>query len=77
MRRKEVLFAVIGGIVGAVLVMATGSFSPLGAQNEVREVYFDEIRCRRINVVDGEGVTRVYITAAENEYGGAVVVRGG
>ena len=33
MRRKEALFAVIGGIVGAVLVMATGSFSPLGAQD--------------------------------------------
>ena len=35
MRRKEALYAVIGGVVGAVLVMATGSFAPLGAQNEV------------------------------------------
>ena len=41
MRRKEVLFAVIGGIVGAVLVMAAGSFSPLGAQNEVSRSTLD------------------------------------
>ena len=36
MRRKEVLIAVIGGIVGAVLVMVAGLFSPLGAQNAGR-----------------------------------------
>lgn len=37
---------------------------------------FDSITCREINVVDGVGVTRVFITANENEHGGAVIVRG-
>ena len=48
MRRNEVLFAVIGGVVGGVLVMAAGWLSPLGAQNEVRDAKYDSITCRRI-----------------------------
>ena len=61
MRRKEVLFAaVIGGVVGAVLTMAAGSFSPLGAQNEVGDAEFDTITCRRMKVVDPDsGYTKV------------------
>ena len=47
MRRKEVLFAVIGGIVGAVLVMATGSFSPLGAHNEAVDLDLGTITCSK------------------------------
>ena len=43
MRRKEVLFAVVGGIVGAVLAMVAGLFSPLGAQHERTDVVFGEI----------------------------------
>ena len=50
MRRKEVLYAVIGGVVGAVLVMAAGSFSPLGAQNDVAAAEFGTITCRRLVV---------------------------
>ena len=42
------LFAVIGGVVGGVLVMAAGWLSPLGAQNEVRDAKYDSITCRRI-----------------------------
>ena len=34
MRRKEGLFAVIGGVVGAVLAIAVGGLTPLGALNE-------------------------------------------
>ena len=40
MRRKEALYAVVGGVVGAVLVMVAGSFSPLGAQNELKDAEF-------------------------------------
>ena len=36
MKRKEALIAVIGGVVGAVLVMAVGSFAPLGAQSDTK-----------------------------------------
>ena len=50
MRRKEVLFAVIGGVVGAVLVMAVGLFSPLGAQNEVPDAEFGTITCSKLVV---------------------------
>ena len=50
MRRKEVLFAVIGGVVGAVLVMAVGLFSPLGAQNEVADAEFGTITCSKLVV---------------------------
>ena len=51
MRRKEMLHAVIGGVVGAVLVMAAGSFSPLGAQNEMKDVEFGTITCRMLRVM--------------------------
>ena len=74
MRRREVLFAVIGGVVGGVLVMAAGSFTPLGAQNEVREVYFDEIRCRQIVVDYPNGMPAILLSAVED--GGALVIMG-
>ena len=74
MRRKEALYAVIGGVVGGVLVMAAGSFTPLGAQNEVREVYFDEIRCRQIVVDYPNGMPAILLSAVED--GGALVIMG-
>ena len=41
MTRKEALFAVIGGVVGAVLVMAAGLvLATRRAQNEVRDANF-------------------------------------
>lgn len=52
MQRKEMFYAVIGGIVGAVLTMAAGSFSPLGAQNEVRDAEFRAITCQSIIIKD-------------------------
>ena len=74
MRRKEVLFAVIGGIVGAVLVMAAGSVLPLGAQNEVTDVEFGVVTCREIKVVNSDGEARVSMGVAEA--GGVVGVIG-
>ena len=50
MRRKEVLFGVLCGVVGAVLVMVAGSFSPLGAQNELKDAEFGTITCESIRV---------------------------
>lgn len=61
MRRKEMFNAVIGGIVGAVLVMTAGSIVPLGAHNEVKGVEFGQITCRRIEVLDSDGEKRVII----------------
>ena len=62
MRRKEVLLAaVIGGVVGALLVMAMGSITPIGAQNYVKDAEFGEITCRILRVVDHKGKTVVKI----------------
>lgn len=62
MCKKEVLFAaVIGGVIGAVLVMAAGSIAPLGAQNDVKDVEFESITCRRIWVVDEDADLAVSI----------------
>ena len=74
MRRKEMFYAVIGGVVGAILVMAAGSFSPLGAQNEVRDAEFETITCRTIRVVNSEGNERIRLVASER--GGHVDVHG-
>ena len=62
MRRKEVLLAaVIGGVVGALLVMAMGSITPIGAQNYVKDAEFGEITCRILRGVDHKGKTVVKI----------------
>ena len=67
------LFAVIGGVVGAVLVMVAGSIAPLGAQNEVTDAEFETISCRRLYVVDEYSRLSVGITS--EEYGGLIAVR--
>ncbi len=55
MRRKEALYAVIGGVVGTVLTLVVCSFSPLGAQSQ-SDGNFGEITCRRLRLVGGYGV---------------------
>ena len=55
MKRELIYSAVVGGVVGAVLVMAAGSFSPLRAQNEVADAEFGTITCRRL-VVRYDGI---------------------
>ena len=72
MRRKEALFAVIGGIVGAVLVMATGLFSPLGAQNEVEDLNAGKIFCTGLAVLNEKGELCVWLSTADD--GGRVGV---
>ncbi|MDE0043433.1 MAG: hypothetical protein OXT74_15445, partial [Candidatus Poribacteria bacterium] len=75
------LLTVIGGIVGAVLTMATGSFSPLGAQSQSDS--FREIICTGLTVVDAAGETQVRLSAFNgggvevyNERGGLVIKMG-
>ena len=72
MLRREALFAVVGGVVGAVLVMAAGSFSPLGAQNE--SVNLREITCTGLRVVDEDGA--IVGLMSGDEHGGRVSVYG-
>ena len=73
MRRKEVLYAMIGGVVGGVLVMATGWLSPLGAHSK-GEVHFEDIRCRQLVVDYPNGMPAILISAVED--GGSFVIMG-
>ena len=68
------LIAVIGGVAGAVLTMAAGSFSPLGAQNEVRDAEFRKITCTGLRVEGADGARAVTLGAVGN--GGSVFVFG-
>ena len=74
MKRREVLFAVIGGVVGAVLVMAAGSIAPRGAQNELKDAKFGEIICSTLQVKGEEGLPGVFITV--DSRGGHISVGG-
>ena len=73
MCKKEVLFAaVIGGVIGAVLVMAVGLIAPLGAQIEVKDAKFGTITCTGINIVDETGSMRITLSSRpliRDEYG--------
>ena len=74
MRRRQVLFAVIGGVVGTVLTMVAGSFSPLGAQDETVDLNVGEITCKSLKVVDADG--NPLATIDIDKHGGHVIVVG-
>ena len=63
MKRKEVLYAVIGGCFGAFITMLAGLFIPVGvvAQSQSTDAVFNTIQCKGIKVVDESGETRVRI----------------
>ena len=73
MKRKEALYAVIGGIVGAIVTLAVCSFAPLGAQSG-EDGNFDVVTCQELRVVDSEGKHNVFINS--EEHGGSVGVYG-
>ena len=85
MRRKEALFAVIGGIVGAVLTMVAGSFSPLGAQSQGADVSFGTITCEKLmaGAVGSRGIfvadsdNKLVVEIGSDEHGGVVSVGNG
>ena len=76
MKRKEVLYAVIGGCFGALITMLVGLFIPVGvvAQSQPTDAVFHTIQCKGIEVVDESGETRVRIRSSL--FGGLVTVRG-
>ena len=90
MRKKEVLYAVVGGVVGASLAMVAGSFSPLASYAVIGGVVgvtltmaagaqnktgkFEKITCRRLDVVDEEGNALACIVI--DQFGGRVIVLG-
>ena len=73
MRRKEALIAVVGGMLGAILTMVVGSFSPLGAQSQ-SDVSFGKITCKELVVENPDGMDAVWIFPGTR--GGVVAVYG-
>lgn len=65
MIRKEVLYAVMGGCVGAVLTMVVNSFPPLGAQSQ-SDGNFGKITCREIEVLRPDGLPGVRIATGKH-----------
>ena len=53
MNRKASLYAVIGGVVGAVLTMTVGLFLPQTAQSQ-SDAVFGKITCKELEVVDSD-----------------------
>ena len=74
MRRKEMLYAVIGGIVGTVLTMAAGALAPLVAQDVPVDLNAGRITCRELDVVDAKG--KLHAGLNFSEFGGSVFVVG-
>ena len=78
MNRKESLYAVIGGITGAVLTMVVCSVMPIRAQNG--DATFGEITCRGLRAVDAKGDTRIWLVPGADtvwvfgEKGGGVIL---
>lgn len=67
MKRDVIYAAIIGGVVGAVLVLAAGAIAP-----EVKDAKFREVACRALKVVDAAGESVVFMYAAP--FGGLVLV---
>ena len=65
MKRKDVLIAVIGGCIGALVTMGVGLFAPVGvvAQSYDQDATFGTITCGMIKVVDERGITRSFMNA--------------
>ncbi len=74
MRRKELLFGMFCGAVGAILTTAVGLFTPLVAQDELSDVAFGKIICREIVMVDSDNNLCVRMDA--ERYGGSIYVNG-
>lgn len=72
MNRKASLYALIGGIVGGLLVLAVCSVMPIGAENE--NATFGTITCTGLRVVDVDGNDRVWLSGLG--LGGSVVIHG-
>ncbi len=70
MKRKEVLFAIIGGFVGAVLAIAGGAMLPTVKAIDVTDARYETIICKEIQVVDSAGKNRIMLND------GAISLRG-
>ena len=66
MKRDVIYAAIIGGVVGAILAMAAGSFAPLAAQSGSSQGDFDVITCTSLLVKRADGKRGVSISADED-----------
>ena len=70
MNKKERLYAVIGGCVGAVLTMLVCSFFPLDVRSQAHR--FGEITCTELKVLSINGNEMIKLTS--DEQGGRVSI---
>lgn len=70
MRSKERLYAVVGGIAGAIITLIVCSFFPIGVHSQADR--FGEIECTRLTVVGVNGEELVSLES--NESGGVLRV---
>lgn len=73
LKRKESWYAVIGGVVGAILTMVVFSFLPMGAQSQ-SDANFGKVTCSELEVVRPGGTRGAWIFV--NDDGGRVMVFG-
>ena len=83
MKRKDILIAVIGGCIGALVTMGVGLFAPVGvvAQSYDQDASFGTITCRNIEVVElyptkGGWRDIPMVIIGSDEDGGSVTVWG-
>ena len=83
MKRKDILIAVIGGCIGALVTMGVGLFAPVGvvAQSYDQDARFGTITCRKIEVVElyptkGGWRDIPMVIIGSDEDGGSVTVWG-
>lgn len=65
MTRKEGVFAVIGGVVGAVMTIAAGLVLPLGAQSSAEHA-FGKVTCTELEVLRPDGKPAVLLSVTND-----------
>lgn len=75
--REKLGYIALGGFLMLVGMLVAGLFSPLRAQNEVRDAEFGTITCRRLlveyNDVATTDITPAYISISFGEEGGTIL----
>lgn len=72
--REKLGYIALGGFLMLVGMLAAGLFTPLRAQNDLRDAEFGTITCREIKVVDADG--KIGASMGISEDGGIVSVIG-
>ncbi|MDE0043432.1 MAG: hypothetical protein OXT74_15440 [Candidatus Poribacteria bacterium] len=70
--REKLGYIALGGVLMLIGMLAAALFSPMGAQNEVKDAEFETIICRELKVVRPDGRTAVSISFGHCDISGDV-----